>query len=120
RDWRDEYGGHLELWNRDMTTAVHRITPIFNRCVIFSTTSFAYHGHPEPLQSPENVTRKSIALYYYTRDRPSEEVRSPHTTLFQRRPGESRLPTRASVKQTMKRFVPPIVGDMTRARKNKR
>ena len=114
RDWRDEYGGHLELWDREMTAPVERIAPIFNRCVIFNTTSFAYHGHPEPLECPEGMTRKSMALYYYSSTRPPEEVVDAHTTLFQRRPGETRLTSRESLKQTLKQFVPPIVTDAVR------
>lgn len=113
RDWRDEWGGHLELWDTGMTAAVHRIAPIFNRCVVFSTTSFAYHGHPDPLQCTEGITRKSMALYYYTKDRPSEELIPAHTTRFQRRPGEV-LNSRKPLKETLKRFVPPIVIDVAR------
>jgi Rps23 Pro-64 3,4-dihydroxylase Tpa1-like proline 4-hydroxylase len=58
KDWREEYGGHLELWRTDMSHCQQKILPTFNRCVIFSTTDFSYHGHPEPLNCPEAVTRK--------------------------------------------------------------
>jgi Rps23 Pro-64 3,4-dihydroxylase Tpa1-like proline 4-hydroxylase len=88
RDWKEEYGGHLELWNRDMTRCERRVLPIFNRCVIFGTTDFSYHGHPEPLTCPEGVTRKSLALYYYSNGRPADELTDAHSTLFQSRPGE--------------------------------
>jgi Rps23 Pro-64 3,4-dihydroxylase Tpa1-like proline 4-hydroxylase len=88
RDWKEEYGGHLELWNRDMSRCERRILPIFNRCVIFSTTDFSYHGHPEPLTCPDGMTRKSLALYYYSNGRPAEELSDAHSTLFQSRPGE--------------------------------
>src|SRR5207302_104354 len=57
-------------------------------CVVFSTTSTSFHGHPEPLNCPEDRTRKSMALYYYSKDRPSEEGDDGHNTLFQARPGE--------------------------------
>jgi hypothetical protein len=117
RDWREEYGGHLELWNRDMTAAVDRIAPVFNRCVIFNTTDFSYHGHPEPLTCPEGSTRKSIALYYYSKGRPPEEIASAHSTLFQRRPGETRLKSAASMRDSLKRLVPPIITDAVRARR---
>jgi Rps23 Pro-64 3,4-dihydroxylase Tpa1-like proline 4-hydroxylase len=118
RDWRDEWGGHLELWDTTMTSVVQRIAPTFNRCVVFSTTSFAYHGHPDPLKCPEGVTRKSMALYYYTKDRPPEELMPAHTTRFQRRPGEA-LNSRMPLKETLKRFVPPIVLDVARDRRKR-
>lgn len=80
--WQDEWGGHLELWNRDMTACRQRIAPRFNRTVVFSTTDTSYHGHPHPLTAPAGVTRKSVSLYYYTAGRPEEERSAPHDTIF--------------------------------------
>jgi hypothetical protein len=89
-DWKDEYGGHLELWATDMSRCVERILPIYNRMVVFSITDWAFHGHPEPLACPEGMTRKSIALYYYTNGRPPGETRAgKRSTLFMQRPGEN-------------------------------
>ena len=82
KDWRDEYGGHLELWDRDKTTCRARILPLFNRTVIFSTTDTSFHGHPHPLTSPAGTSRKSVSLYYYTAGRPESERSAPHDTLF--------------------------------------
>ena len=39
KDWPDDYGGHLELWNEDMTVCEKKVAPLFNRAVIFNTTS---------------------------------------------------------------------------------
>lgn len=89
QDWSEDYGGHLELWDRSMSHAVRRVLPVAGRCVVFSTTSFSYHGHPDPLTCPPGRTRKSLALYYYTNGRPPQELASSeHDTLFQARPGE--------------------------------
>ena len=87
-DWDESYGGHLELWDRSMTRADQRILPVFNRCVIFSTDSTSYHGHPDPLTCPEDRTRKSLALYYYTVERPREKRSSARSTVWRARPGE--------------------------------
>jgi Rps23 Pro-64 3,4-dihydroxylase Tpa1-like proline 4-hydroxylase len=87
-NWREEYGGHLELWDRQMTRCEHRISPIAGRCVIFSTSTYSFHGHPHPLTSPEGVSRKSIALYYYSNGRPFSEQTDPHATLWQELPQE--------------------------------
>ena len=122
RDWRDEYGGALELWSRDMTRREARILPLFNRLVVFSTTSTSYHGHPEPLNCPEDRTRKSLALYYYSRDRPAREANEAHNTLFQARPGEE-LSTaapdaqpglRRRLKAAARWVTPPIVVEAVR------
>lgn len=88
KGWREEWGGHLELWNGSMTECRKRIAPLFNRTVIFSTTDTSYHGHPHPLTAPDGVTRKSVSLYYYTAGRPAEEMSRPHDTIF-REPSDS-------------------------------
>ncbi|MBI3722738.1 2OG-Fe(II) oxygenase [bacterium] len=90
KGWKDEWNGHLELWDRTMSRCVKKLAPVFNRCVIFSTTDDAYHGHPEKLLCPEGTTRKSLALYYYTRGRPGDEGFVTHSTLFRRRPKDAR------------------------------
>lgn len=84
QDWRQEYGGHLELWSRDMARCEQRILPVFNRTVVFNTTDFSYHGHPAPLTCPEGRSRKSVSFYYYTNGRPDEEQSAPHDTIFQK------------------------------------
>ncbi len=82
RGWREEWGGHLELWSPDMRECRQRIAPLFNRTVVFSTTDTSFHGHPHPLLSPAGETRKSISLYYYTAGRPESERSVPHDTIF--------------------------------------
>lgn len=88
-DWREEWQGDLELWDRAMHKCQRRIAPLGNRCVVFSTTSTSFHGMPEPLACPSGTTRKSIALYYYSNGRPADEMEAPHSTLWQARPGET-------------------------------
>jgi len=83
-DWQDAYGGQLELWDRGMTQCVQSYVPVFNRCVIFNTTSDSNHGNPHPVNHPAGVSRKSIALYYYTATWSDE--RRQHTTQFRPRP----------------------------------
>jgi len=84
KGWREEWGGHLELWDADMHECRVKIAPLFNRTVIFSTTDTSFHGHPHPLASPPGVTRKSVSLYYYTVGRPEAERSAPHNTIFRK------------------------------------
>lgn len=109
KNWKEEYGGHFELWNRDMSAAGQKILPVFNRCAIFSTTEFSYHGHPTPLACPPDRTRKSMATYYYSNGRPEEEVSGEHTTLFQSRPGQVEEKPHMSMKEMVKAITPPIL-----------
>ncbi len=91
-DWHEEYGGHFELWERDMSKCAVRIAPLFNRMAIFSTTDYSWHGHPDPLTCPPDRSRRSLALYYYTNGRPNDEIkaenRSRITTTFVARDGQ--------------------------------
>jgi Rps23 Pro-64 3,4-dihydroxylase Tpa1-like proline 4-hydroxylase len=80
--WQEEWGGHLELWDKTLTYRTHNIAPLFNRAVIFNITDDAYHGHPEPLNCPEDQARYSLALYYFTEDRPDEEKNEEHSALW--------------------------------------
>jgi hypothetical protein len=111
KDWEESYGGYFELWDRKMEKAEVKILPLFNRMAIFSTTSYSYHGHPDPLNCPEDRTRKSIALYYYTNGRPEEEIDptlGSHSTLFKiRRDRVEDL--KRGVRLELKDFVPPVI-----------
>ena len=84
KDWKDEYEGHLELWNitQDDKNLLGKYAPTFNRCVIFETNEISFHGHPKPLKTPKEINRKSIATYYYTKTRPPHEIASDHSTLY--------------------------------------
>jgi Rps23 Pro-64 3,4-dihydroxylase Tpa1-like proline 4-hydroxylase len=107
RDWREEYGGHLELWDKELTGCKKRVLPIFNRCVIFSTDADSVHGQPEPLACPPNRGRQSLALYYY--DNPAESVVPIRTTNYMPRPGTA--DEGSAAKRFLKRITPPIVWD---------
>lgn len=80
--WLPEYDGNLELWSGDAKSCVKSIEPTFNRAVIFNTTSDSFHGHPRPLKVPAGQWRRSIAMYYYTAQRPENEIREPHNTRY--------------------------------------
>lgn len=81
KDWDAAYGGNLELWDANMTECVRSIEPIFNRLVIFNSFDKSFHGHPHPLTCPEDRIRKSMAIYYYTQEAPTDS----HSTLYQKR-----------------------------------
>lgn len=70
--WRDEWGGSLELWDKKMKHCVKSYSPLLNSAIIFNTDADSFHGHPDPLTCPPGVTRKSLALYYFTLEEASE------------------------------------------------
>lgn len=79
KNWQDSWKGHLELWGDD--GCVEKISPLFNRTVLFVTNDKSFHGHPEPLDCPEDRFRRSFAVYYYTDEAP-EGASDAHSTIF--------------------------------------
>ena len=87
KDWAPEYGGDLELWDKSMRRCEVKVSPVFNRAVIFNTDLNSLHGHPDPLNCPEDRSRRSVALYYYTSPEEGLAKVTPRTTVFRARPG---------------------------------
>jgi hypothetical protein len=111
-DWKEEYGGHFELWDKEMKGSRKKILPLFNRMAMFSTTSDSYHGHPNRLTCPPDRTRKSLALYYYTNGRPEAEIVSgdaEHSTIFKYRKQDSGSRFKTTMKETIRLITPPIL-----------
>lgn len=102
KDWQDSYGGMLELWDREMKSMVKSVSPIFNRCVIFNTDEDSFHGHPDPLTTPEGIARRSIALYYYTATPIKNDSGESRHTLYVARPSDSEQ-VKADVKKLAKK-----------------
>ncbi len=108
KDWEESFGGSLELWDKEMSSCVRRVTPEFNRCVVFSTNATSYHGHPAPVAHPNGKPRRSIALYYYTAtwDGTAREF----TTQFKTRPQTAdKVDWGVKRHELVNEFFPPIV-----------
>ena len=82
KDWSEDWGGHLEMWDEDMTGPQSSIAPFFNRLVVFETTDKTNHGRPNPLECPEGVFRKALNLYYYTSKRDEAETTDPDFSFY--------------------------------------
>ena len=83
-DWKNNWGGNLELWDRDVKNCVQSISPIFNRAVIFECSEVSYHGYSK-MSLPDKVTRKSYYHYFFTKI--SHHI-NYHDTVFKSRPEE--------------------------------
>lgn len=87
-EWQEGWGGEFGLYDATGDNLIKKVAPLFNRLVIFDTNDYSYHGLPDPLNFPEDEVRKSIILYYYTKDsRPSSQisVAAPHSALWKKR-----------------------------------
>jgi hypothetical protein len=83
-EWRPEYGGDLEIWDKQMSTCVEKVSPVANRVLIFSTEQDSFHGHPTPMTCPEGMARRSMALYYFS----LEDDPVVRSTEYRSRPGD--------------------------------
>jgi hypothetical protein len=100
REWDPTWRGELELWDSDAKTCGARVLPVFNRAVLFPTTSETLHGFPMPLACPPNRTRKSISVFYWSPD-PEALKESAYITFL---PGKKRTRMRAFLRS----LTPPI------------
>jgi hypothetical protein len=87
-DWKPEWGGNLELWDRQVKHCHRSFQPLFNRCVIFETSEVSYHG-VTAVRCPAGRARRSFAAYYYTKEAPAHWTGKAHDTVFRSRPDEA-------------------------------
>jgi Rps23 Pro-64 3,4-dihydroxylase Tpa1-like proline 4-hydroxylase len=87
KDWREEYGGYLDFWDKEVENCHAAFAPIFNRACGFVTSEISFHG-VTPLTCPPGVVRKSFATYYYTKEAPAYWDGTVHSTIFKARPHE--------------------------------
>lgn len=108
KNWKEEWKGQLELYDKNNLDKPEKsILPIYNRCVIFNTTSFTFHGHPDPITCPNDISRKSIALYYFSLGRPDNEYLGKHGTEYVSTKGE--IIKKSFDKNFIIDLIPPIL-----------
>lgn len=89
-EWDSAWGGALEIHSnprKPFENQVSGFDPTFNRCVMFETNEYSWHGFPK-INLPEDkryLSRRSISIYLYTKDRPAEEVVPEHGTFYVQR-----------------------------------
>jgi len=87
KDWKKEYGGYLDVWDKDVKKCYGSFEPKFNRACGFLTSEISFHG-VTPLTCPPDVFRKSFATYFYTKEAPEGWSGEKHSTIFKARPDE--------------------------------
>jgi len=87
KDWPEEYGGYLDLWDKEVKECQGRFAPVFNRAAGFATSEVSWHG-VTPITCPADKMRRSFAVYYYTKEAPAGWDGKTHSTIFKARPTE--------------------------------
>jgi Rps23 Pro-64 3,4-dihydroxylase Tpa1-like proline 4-hydroxylase len=86
-EWKQEWGGNLELHSNPWEPAADeaKLVPTrFNQAVLFETTESSWHGFRK-IALPDDrkhLSRKSFAIYLYTKDRPADQTAASHNTIY--------------------------------------
>lgn len=86
-DWDSSWGGNFQVYSETGEEFISEIVPTPNKLVFFETSDISYHGFPEPLDCPLELSRRSLILYYYTKDsHDSSKVKEPkpHSALWKK------------------------------------
>lgn len=109
-DWDESYGGNLELWDRSMKAREVSVSPVLGRAVIFTTTLDSYHGQPDPVACPPELSRRSMALYYYKAVDGGIASLPNRSTSFQVRPKTTdEFDWRMNTRHFLDDWVPPVI-----------
>ena len=82
RGWQPAWGGALELWDRDSKACVTKVEPEFGHSILMCHGPDNFHGHPDPLNTPEDQPRRSVATYYYTNPAANTELGHRNGSVF--------------------------------------
>ena len=90
-DWQREWGGSLQLHRNawlDEGNADVGVLPEYGRAISFETRERSWHGFEGITVAPDGscLSRRSIALYFYSETRPNDEVTAEHGTYYVGRP----------------------------------
>ena len=102
-EWEPRWGGCLELhrdpWASETRDQIKTVEPRANRAVLFETTETSWHGFRRIALPADchGLSRKTIAVYFYTRERPPEQTVPGHGTYYVPRP----LPERFVAGETL-------------------
>lgn len=82
KEWKSEYFGNLELWSADGKSKIKEVEPLFNRVVIFDTTSKSFHGQPSKINTSEDIFRNVFSAFYYATEKNELIDSAPHFTKY--------------------------------------
>lgn len=79
-EWQNDWHGGLEFWDFDFQKKLHEIECKPNRLIIWDYHERLLHGHPNPLNCPDNRSRDGLRLFYFTSN--STPYSEPHRSLY--------------------------------------
>ena len=109
RNWLANYNGSLSLRSNPKSTLGPDISPNFNRVVVFRTDKEGFHGFPQPIICPADVTRKSFALYFYSAS--ISNTQDTTTIFFTPRHVFKTANLKLRLQLSLRKLLPPIFYD---------
>jgi len=82
--WKKEYGGELELWDREVSRIEKSIPVEFNSCVVFTNTEKSFYGFSR-VSAPEGQKRMLVTVSYMTQKR--DNIPERYRALFVEKKG---------------------------------
>ena len=86
-EWDPARGGNIQLhknpWDRP-SNYYKEYPPFYNNAILFETNDYSWHGF-DPISLPNEknyLSRKSLTVYYYSKDRPEHEMSKKHGTIY--------------------------------------
>ena len=72
KDWKEENGGHLELWDGENSVSNDaklieckaKVLPAFNTLLSFECNDYAWHGNPHPVNCKNGEKRIFLTISY--------------------------------------------------------
>jgi len=80
KEWETEWGGSLEFWDFEKTQCLHRVDPKPNRLLIWDYDERLIHGHPLPIDCPDDASRDGLRLFYFGSN--ATPLNAPHRSLY--------------------------------------
>lgn len=79
KDWKEDWNGDIQLWDKKNTHCVKRYFPKWGNCVIWKHDELGFHGHPNPITAPDGEFRDGFRFFYYTSNSTND---NPHRSLY--------------------------------------
>jgi hypothetical protein len=108
-DWSPEYGGQLELWNKDATGRVAAVEPLFNRTLLMEVSETSYHGI-NPVVEPSGRSRYSFMAYYNTAGSILGKEMGVHSSMY----APDCYQAKPNMRSLARKLTPPLFYDFVR------
>lgn len=81
-EWKEEWNGDIQYWDFERKKSINRYYPSNGNCVIWKYHKRGFHGHPNPIMTPDGFTRDAFRVFYYVSSSEYKKDDLPHRSLY--------------------------------------